>query len=40
MTWQTDDRRLYWEQRRLDAYQAEALERLKAKQKEGEKKPD
>lgn len=24
MTWYTDDRRLYWEQRRLDAAQAEA----------------
>lgn len=32
MTWQTDDRRLYWEQRKLDAEQQRALKRIKAKE--------
>lgn len=29
MTWYTDDRHLYWEQRRFDAQQAEAKEKMK-----------
>lgn len=30
MTWYTDDRHLYWERRRLDQMQAEALAKIKA----------
>ena len=33
MTWHTDDRRLYWEQRRLDAMQAEALAKMTPEQR-------
>lgn len=33
MTWHTDDRKLYWEQRRLDAQQAEAKRALDEKNK-------
>jgi len=29
MTWWTDDRRLYWQQRELDARQAEAKRKMK-----------
>lgn len=28
MTWHTDDRRLYWEQRRLDAAQEDARRKI------------
>lgn len=31
MTWCTDDRRLYWEQRRVDAWQAEAKAKMEAR---------
>ena len=30
MTWYTDDRHLYWEQRRLDELQAEAFRKMQA----------
>lgn len=34
MTWQTDDRALYWQQRSLDEQQAEALRRMTEEQVE------
>lgn len=38
MTWWTDDRRLHWEQRRLDEQQAAALKRIEAEKKTAKEK--